>query len=719
MKKNIILYSFIALLSGTAGCSDMLDQYPLDAISPETYYNNADELRSATNQFYGMFPGAASGYTESADVVCTFNLPAEVQGIRTVPTSGGGWNWEYLRAVNFYLSHSVRCDDVDAREHFDGIARFFRAYFYFEKVKRFGEVPWFDRELSSTDPELFRPRDSRDFIMDKILDDLTYAINNISDKKDLYNVTHWTALALKSRICLFEGRPYISWASRPYDLPQARIPAFPGAEGGGMYSFGGRGGKVITVTNLNDRGPGSFREACETGGARIIVFNVSGIIKLESPIIVRAPYVTIAGQTAPGDGVCIAGESFWVNTHDVVVRHMRFRRGETKVWHRDDSFGGNPIGNIMIDHCSCTWGLDENISFYRHMYDPSEGQYESKDLKLPTVNVTIQNTISAKALDTYNHAFGSTLGGENCAFMRNLWASNSGRNPSVGWNGVFNFVNNVVFNWVHRSSDGGDYTAMFNMINNYYKPGPATPKDTPVGHRILKPEAGRSKLDHKVYGRVYADGNIMEGYPAITEDNWAGGIQIETQPNTDGYTENMRSNRPFEMPYIRITSAHDAYDFVLKNAGANIPCRDIVDERIVEEVRTGVPYYDKKMAKDANGDLTGLAPKSMGEDGQFKYRRLPKDSYKQGIITDIRQMGGYPEYKGTPYVDTDGDGMPDEWEKANGLNPNDPSDANKDCTGDGYTNIEKYINGISTRNCIDWSDLRNNYDTLASKGKLM
>ena len=205
MKKNIILYSFIALLSGTAGCSDILDEYPLDAISPETYYNNADELRSATNQFYGMFPGAASGYTESADVVCIFNLPAEVQGIRTVPTSGGGWNWEYLRAVNFYLSHSVRCDDVDAREHFDGIARFFRAYFYFEKVKRFGEVPWFDRELSSTDPELFRPRDSRDFIMDKILDDLTYAIDNISDKKDLYNVTHWTALALKSRICLFEG----------------------------------------------------------------------------------------------------------------------------------------------------------------------------------------------------------------------------------------------------------------------------------------------------------------------------------------------------------------------------------------------------------------------------------------------------------------------------------------------------------------------------------
>ena len=169
-----------------------------------------------------------------------------------------------------------------------------------------------------------------------------------------------------------EGRPYVPWASRPCDLPQAKIPAFPGAEGGGMYSFGGRGGRVITVTNLNDSGPGSLRDACDQGGARIIVFNVSGIIKLETPIIVRAPYITIAGQTAPGDGVVVSGQSFWVDTHDVVSRLMRFRRGETMVWLRDDSFGGNPVGNIMIDHCSCSWGLDENISFYRHMYDPSE-----------------------------------------------------------------------------------------------------------------------------------------------------------------------------------------------------------------------------------------------------------------------------------------------------------------------------------------------------------
>ena len=174
------------------------------------------------------------------------------------------------------------------------------------------------------------------------------------------------------------------------------------------------------------------------------------------------------------------------------------------------------------------------------------------------------------------------------------------------------------------------------------------------------------------------------------------------------------------MPHLTIMNTRDAYDYVLKNVGANIPCRDIVDQRIVEEVRTGKPYFvDKLPKKNPYGDVSGLAVKSQDKDGNFKYRRLPKDSYKLGIITDPCQMGGFPEYKGTPYVDSDNDGMPDEWEIANGLNPNDPSDANKDCNGDGYTNIEKYINGINTKNKVDWSDLKNNYDTLAEKGKLM
>ena len=279
-----------------------------------------------------------------------------------------------------------------------------------------------------------------------------------------------------------EGRPYVPWAWRPYDLKQAKIPAFPGAEGGGMYTQGGRGGKVLVVTNLNDSGPGSFRWACEQGGARIIVFNVSGIIRLETPIILRAPYVTIAGQTAPGDGVCIAGQSFQVNTHDVIVRHMRFRRGATNVWYREDSFGGNPVGNIMIDHCSCEWGLDENISFYRHMFDMGDGKPMRKE---PTVNVTIQNTISAKGLDTYNHAFGSTIGGENASFMRNLWADNTGRNPSIGWGGVFNFVNNVIYNWVHRTADGGEFSTMSNFINNSTSSTTTTSPDLSLRKTLL------------------------------------------------------------------------------------------------------------------------------------------------------------------------------------------------------------------------------------------
>ena len=495
-----------------------------------------------------------------------------------------------------------------------------------------------------------------------------------------------------------EGRSYVPWAFRPYDLKQSKIPSFPGAEGGGMYTFGGRGGKVITVSNLNDDGIGSFRWACEQGGARIIVFNVSGIIKLKTPIIVRAPYITIAGQTAPGDGVCIAGESFQVNTHDVVVRHMRFRRGNTHVWYREDSFGGNPVGNIMIDHCSCEWGLDENISFYRHMFDLGDAIGSRKE---PTVNVTIQNTISAKSLDTYNHAFGSTIGGENASFMRNLWADNTGRNPSIGWGGVFNFVNNVIYNWVHRTADGGEYSTMSNFINNYYKPGPLTPKDSNVGWRIVKSESRSGKLfPFKQFGRVYADGNIVEGYDAITKNNWAGGIQTADKDGDLAEDELaiMHSKEPFVMPHMTILPNSQTFDYVLNNVGATIPKRDIVDQRVVDEVRTGNVYYEKKLPKvNPYGDLWGLSPKSQAPDGSFKYRRLSKDSYKEGIITDPRQMGGYPQYKGKPYKDSDKDGMPDEWEIANGLNPNDPSDAVKDCTGDGYTNIEKYINGISTR----------------------
>jgi hypothetical protein len=480
-----------------------------------------------------------------------------------------------------------------------------------------------------------------------------------------------------------QGKPYIPWAGRPYDLPQADIVAFPGAEGGGAYSFGGRGGKVIVVTSLADSGPGTLRDACEQGGARTVVFNVSGIIRIKTPLIIRAPYITIAGQTAPGDGVCVAGESVWINTHDVIIRYMRFRRGETFVGRRDDAIGGNPIGNIMIDHVSASWGLDENMSMYRHMYNDSTGKIEDK---LGTVNITIQNSIFSEALDTWNHAFGSTLGGENATFMRNLWADNAARNPSIGWNGIFNFANNVVFNWVHRSTDGGDYTAMYNIINNYYKPGPLTPLDQPISYRILKPESGRSKLPYVVFGRAYVEGNIVEGNDKVTKDNWDGGIQVEgkdgelmSYDKAKSYFATMRVKKPMPMPPITILPTQQAYNFVLNNAGASLPKRDPVDTRIVEQVRTGKIDY-KKNVKLPETD--------------FKHRRLPKDSYKGGIITDISQVGGYPKYKGKAYKDSDNDGMPDEWESKNGLNPKDASDASADKNNDGYTNIEDFLNSV-------------------------
>ena len=472
------------------------------------------------------------------------------------------------------------------------------------------------------------------------------------------------------------GKVYVPWAAKPSDLPQAKIPAFPGAQGGGAFTVGGRGGKVYVVTNLNDSGEGSFREACEQGGARVIVFNVAGIIKLNSPVIIRAPYITIAGQTAPGDGVCIAGESVWIDTHDVVIRFMRFRRGETNVMRRDDGLGGNPVGNIMIDHVSASWGLDENMSIYRHVYDRGS----EKPKKLPTVNITIQNSVFSECLDTYNHAFGSTIGGHNSTFMRNLWANNIARNPSVGMNGDFGFVNNVVFNWWNRSADGGDNTSLYNFINNYYKPGPITPENQPIRHRILKPESGRAADKKTLYGRVYANGNIVEGNDRVTKDNWDGGIQIEDMPDAGRYTDSIRSNTPFPMAKFPIISAKESFDYVLKNVGATLPKRDPVDARVVEEVRTGKIVYSEN-AKLPVG-------------GEYIKRRLPADSYKKGIISDISQVGGYPEYKGTPYKDSDNDGMPDAWETRNGLNPKNAADAVADRNKDGYTNIEEFLNSV-------------------------
>lgn len=500
------------------------------------------------------------------------------------------------------------------------------------------------------------------------------------------------------------GRAYRPWASKPEDLDQAKIPAFPGAEGGGMYTPGGRGGKVMVVTSLADRGPGTLREACETGGARIVVFAVSGVIRLEAPINIRAPYLTIAGQTAPGDGICVTGASFLIDTHDVIVRHMRFRRGQTDVAFRDDALGGQAVGNIMIDHVSASWGLDENMSIYRHVYNR---QADGKGLKLPTVNISIQNSIFSECLDMYNHAFGATIGGHNSTFARNVFACNISRNCSVGMNGSFNFINNTVFNWWNRTVDGGDNTSYMNVINNNYKPGPITPEGKPIAWRIVKVENGRSPEGRGQFGRAYVSGNKTWGNAEVTADNWKGGVQAGDQFVTEENEQlwkMVHMEKPFEMAPVTILPTDEAYDFVMKHAGASFPKRDAVDTRMMKQVKTGKIFY----AKDAKEHQP-----------LYVKRRLPADSYKQGIITDPQQVGGLPTYKSVVGpVDSDKDGMPDQWEEKYGLNPNDASDANGDLSGDGYTNIEKYINGIDPTVKVDWTNLDNNHDTLLGKKSL-
>ncbi len=520
------------------------------------------------------------------------------------------------------------------------------------------------------------------------------AADKISDEafaRALPVITEWAA----------KGKPYLPGAAEPKDLPQAKIPAFPGAWGGGMYSFGGRGGKVFVITNLSDSGPGTFREACEAGGPRMVLFNVAGIIRLKERIRIRAPYITISGATAPGDGVCIAGNTVELETHDVVIRHMRFRRGETWVGERNDSIGGNPVGNIMIDHVSASWGLDENMSMYRHMHD-HDGDPATTELKLPTVNITIQNSIFSEALNTFHHSFGSTIGGLNSTFHHNLWACNAGRNPSVGMYGDFTFANNVLFNWHHRTVDGGDHRSYYNIINNYLKPGPVTPAGE-ISHRLLKPESERSKTVFDNFGKAYVTGNIVEGNARVTKDNWDGGVQPASRAPVAEVLPNIRTNAPHPYAALPLEPAGKAFKSVLANSGATLPKRDAVDERVMKMVRTG------KVSAQAAPDLAAsLANPNFNEK---LIAELVEDVTK-GIITHPAQVGGYPKYSGKAYQDTDGDGLPDAWEKKHKLNPRDSSDAAGDADNDGYTNIEEFLNGTDPGKFVDYTKLENNVDKL-------
>lgn len=454
---------------------------------------------------------------------------------------------------------------------------------------------------------------------------------------------------------------------------EAKLPSFPGAEGAGAVTVGGRGGRVIYVTNLQDRGPGSFRAAVEAGGPRTVLFAVGGRIHLESPVIIENPYLTIAGQTAPGDGITISGETVTINAEEVIVRYLRFRRGNLE--REDDALNAvSSPGRIIIDHCSFSWGLDENVSFYRYMKERPDGSRK----KLPIEDVTIQWSISSEALNLHNHAFGATWGGRNVSFHHNLFANNTGRVPSIGWGDGVDFRNNVLFNWRHRNLDGGDAQSTINVVANVYKPGPAT-NEGRLQYRIAKPEVFRNYGASGSEGNWYIADNWVVGNEAVTADNWAGGVQFEggSEEEVRGQIEKGRRAKPNPAPKIRQDTARQAYERVLADAGAVLPRRDAVDERVIADVRSGEPAFGN------------------------------------GIILTHEDVGGWPDYRsGQAPVDSDFDGMPDAWERKHGLDPDDPADGPRDADGDGYSNLEEYLNGTDPRTAIDYRDRSNNVNTL-------
>ena len=424
------------------------------------------------------------------------------------------------------------------------------------------------------------------------------------------------------------------------NLRPSHAPAFPGVEGFGKYTVGGRGGKVIEVTNLHDAGPGSFRAAVSAKGPRTVVFRVSGTIALESELKIREPYLTIAGQTAPGDGICIKNYQVNFDTSQVIMRYLRFRPGDEK-GKEQDAFGG--AGNqIVVDHCSASWGVDETFSINK------------------AANLTVQWCLVSESLyhslhKKGNHGYGGLWGGPGGSWHHNILAHHSSRNPRASGNvdsGLMDYRNNVIYNWGFNSAYGGELWPR-NWINNYYKSGPAT--DDKVRGRIF--------LQKDPRGKMFAVGNFVAGFRAISADNWNGGINFA--PDGEATEKTLRVDRPFVVAPVTTQSAEVAYGLVLAQAGASL-VRDAVDRRVVEEIRTGTATF-------------GASYKGGGK----------------GIIDSQKDVGGWPELRSLPApVDTDHDGVPDVWEQAHGLNPQDPADGPRSTTPGGYSNLERYLNSL-------------------------
>ncbi len=416
---------------------------------------------------------------------------------------------------------------------------------------------------------------------------------------------------------------------------QAQQLAFPGAEGYGRFALGGRGGKVLFVTNLNDKGPGSLRAAIEVQGPRIVVFKVSGTIKLESSLRIKHPRITIAGQTAPGDGICLRKYPLIISADDAVVRFIRVRLGD-EADNKVDGIDVSDAQNVIVDHCSVSWTLDEAVNTYHG-----------------TKNVTIQWCLISESLHNsrlqQGHGFAASLGGVNTSYHHNLLANNAGRNPSIAGeksNPTINldFRNNVVFNWQYRTLDGRPRS--INVVNNYYKAGPASNENL----KIVKIQS----LEDGSFGKWYVKGNVLEDRSRSRRRN--NRIRVDSL-NTP--LESAMIDKPVDFAPVFTETAAEAFTNVLLYAGAIRPKRDSHDERIIREVRTG------------------------------------KTTFGNGIISSQTEVGGWPKLLSTkPQQDIDNDGMPDEWERR--FNPKGGLSLqnSQDLDGDGYTNLEAYINSI-------------------------
>ncbi|WP_370634748.1 polysaccharide lyase family 1 protein [Cesiribacter sp. SM1] len=412
--------------------------------------------------------------------------------------------------------------------------------------------------------------------------------------------------------------------------------AFPGAEGFGRYTTGGRGGKVVVVTNLNDSGPGSLREALRMKEPRIVVFAVAGTIELESSLDINTGNLTIAGQSAPGDGITLRNFPMKIKGDNVIVRYLRFRMGDKK-GHQGDAISATGRNNIIVDHASMSWGTDEGASFYNN---------KNFTLQWSIISESLNESVHEKGA----HGYGGIWGGVGASFHHNLLAHLKSRTPRFSGssttanseNELVDFRNNIIYNWKDNSVYGGE-RGRYNMVGNYYKPGPATKESKQ--DRIVEP--------YEPYGQFYVADNYVNGFPEVSRENRKG-VDIENPDAALVATA-------FPVEPVTDQPAAQAYEQVLSEAGASL-VRDAVDSRIIQDVRNGSA--------------------ALGKD-------------KDGIIDSQDEAGGWPQLKaGVAPSDKDLDGMPDSWEQKHRLNPDDAADASGYTLDDSYTNIEVYLNEL-------------------------